>query len=77
LLTVQPDSQGANQTMVSLCSSDRLEEVEVVAGFRKGHLLLPNSEQKLQAGDRLLAIVSQAGRERLVQFITKNGNTSG
>jgi CIC family chloride channel protein len=77
LLTVQPDSQGANQTMVSLCSSDRLEEVEVVAGFRKGHLLLPNSEQKLQAGDRLLAIVSPAGRERLVQFITKNGNPPG
>jgi CIC family chloride channel protein len=77
LLTVQPDSQGVNQTMVSLCSRDRLEEVEVVAGFRKGHLLLPNSEQKLQAGDRLLAIVSQAGRERLVQFITKNSNTSG
>jgi Trk K+ transport system NAD-binding subunit len=63
--------------MVSLCSSDRLEEVEVVAGFRKGHLLLPSSEQKLQAGDRLLAIVSPEGRERLVQFITENGDSPG
>jgi CIC family chloride channel protein len=41
-------------------------EIEVVADFRNGHTLLPNSEVKLEPGDRLL-IIASPDKWRLIQ----------
>ena len=43
---------------------------DVIAGFRKGHTLFPHSEKTLEAGDKLLAIVSPRGKEELTEYIS-------
>jgi chloride channel protein, CIC family len=72
LITIQSGSSCLGKTIISLRSFDSSDDFEIVTGFRKGHMLLPHSDKKLQAGDRLLAIVSPTGREALIQCITNS-----
>jgi CIC family chloride channel protein len=78
LVTIQPNSLCCeDKTLSDLQSMDTSDEIEIIAGFRKGHLLLPHSSVMLQAGDRLLAIVTPTGNEALLQYIrTKIDDTS-
>ena len=70
LLTVQPGCLCVGKTVPSIFSLEPQDEVEVIAGFRKGHMLLPHANQELQAGDRLLAIVTPTGRDELIRQIS-------
>jgi CIC family chloride channel protein len=70
LLTIQDRSPCVGQTVMCLLSFDESDQVEVIAAFRKGHTLFPHSEKSLQAGDKLLAIVSPKGREELTEYIS-------
>jgi len=46
------------------------DDVELIAVLRRGHTLLPHTNVRLQAGDRLLVIVSPEGREQLAPHLT-------
>jgi CIC family chloride channel protein len=70
LVTIQPGSPSVDKTLIEMQSIDTKDEIEIISGFRKGHMLLPHSDLKLQAGDRLLAIVSSTGSETLMRYIT-------
>jgi Trk K+ transport system NAD-binding subunit len=70
LLTIQPRSPCVGQTVMCLLSFDESDQVDVIAGFRKGHTLFPHSEKTLEAGDKLLAIVSPRGKEELTEYIS-------
>lgn len=68
LLTIQPHAPCIGETASCMLSFDESDEVELITAFRRGHLMLPHSDNKLQAGDRLLAIVSPHGWDTLVKF---------
>jgi CIC family chloride channel protein len=70
IVTVQPGSPSLNKTVHELFPLDTKDDVEIIAGFHRDRLLLPHSEIKLNAGDRLLAIVSLAGKESLNNSIS-------
>jgi CIC family chloride channel protein len=70
LLTIQEHSPCVGQTVMCLLSFDESDQVDVIAGFRKGHALFPHSEKPLEAGDKLLAIVSPKGKDELTEYIS-------
>jgi CIC family chloride channel protein len=75
LLTIQPGSSSIGKNVLSLFSLDVQDEAEVVACFRKGHMLLPHSDHKLEAGDRLLAIATSSGRDKLTRQVTMQADS--
>ncbi len=70
LLTIQSHSPCVGQTVMCMLSFDEGDQVEVIGAFRKGHTLFPHAEVPLEAGDKLLAIVTPQGREELAEYIT-------
>jgi CIC family chloride channel protein len=72
MVTILPESPSVDKTIHELFPRDTKDEVEIIAGFHKDHLLQPHSETRLVAGDRLLAIVSAIGKESLLSSVTHN-----
>ncbi len=76
LITIQPNSFCDNKNISTLIPFDTSDDVEIIAGFRKGHMLFPHTDNKLQAGDKLLAMVSPQGEEILTQCTTESSDIS-
>jgi CIC family chloride channel protein len=70
LLNIQPNSYCINKSILSLQSMDTSDEFEIITGFRKGHMLLPHTHVNLQAGDRLLALVTPEGMDLLAHIVS-------
>jgi Trk K+ transport system NAD-binding subunit len=67
---LRADSLYVSKPIQMYFSLNKRDEVEIVSVFRQGYTLLPHADLVLRAGDRLLAIASPEGRERLAQHLT-------
>jgi CIC family chloride channel protein len=65
LLTLKPECEFINQPIFTAFPPNDRNDVNVIAIFRHGHMLLPQSSLKLRAVDQLLAIVSHNGKDSL------------
>jgi CIC family chloride channel protein len=62
---LRADSRYAGKPIETYFNLNQEDEVEIVAVFRQGRTIVPQTGLVLRAGDRLLAIASQAGRAQL------------
>jgi Trk K+ transport system NAD-binding subunit len=70
LLTLKPESDYVGQYIYSAFPPEDQHDINVVAIFRHGHMLLPHPNLKLLAVDQLLAIVSHNGKDSLSHNLT-------
>jgi CIC family chloride channel protein len=71
ILSVQAGSPFLDQPLFPFFSLDGPDEVDLIAIFRHGHMILPHRDLKIQEGDRLLAIISPKAAEHLAKYIVK------
>jgi hypothetical protein len=62
---LDPGSAFVGKRLARCFPADWQEERELIAVFRGEHILMPHTNVRLQAGDRLLVIVSPSGKEEL------------
>jgi chloride channel protein, CIC family len=67
---LRADSPYVGKPIQAYFTSNKRDEVEVLAIFRQGETLLPHNNLILKPGDRILAIVSKKGKEILAQNIS-------
>lgn len=66
---LRADSLYVGKPIETYFSSNKRDDLELVAVFRQGHTLLLHADLVLQAGDRLLAIASSQGKKQLALHI--------
>jgi hypothetical protein len=62
---------------ISLSTPEMNKEVEIIAILRKGQLLFPHPDNRLQKGDQLLIIASPQSWEWITSYLTPISNAKG
>jgi chloride channel protein, CIC family len=68
--SIARDSPIAGRTVGDLYQLLRQHEFEVVIILRREHILLPHPQTLLEAGDRVVLIVTRRAQESLAQYVT-------
>ncbi len=64
-LSLRPDSEIQGEKALTVFNNDLSDQVQIIAFFREGHFIMPYQNPQLNTGDRILAVVTNAGKQFL------------